>query len=266
MTAEEPEREPRWRTARRWIWDDPDKGQTTEERAPLKVGPRIKKPAARIHNGSAILGRRWGRWIWPEAEEQQSIPAALRRLAGTGGVAYLAGTAVLDSPALMWPAVTTWCVCAYRTVEAPVPEGEEEAVGADEDDTVDEPPPAPLPLPLGPDVFTEKVRGRLTGHRAVHLAELAEDIGTDIPTVRAMADAAGIPVRDTRSSTRTGSTVGIRADDLPDPSPDPERGQEPVVGAGQPDVNNNNTVTEEWAEGAWVTRDPAETAARHHAA
>ena len=269
MTAEEPERESRWRTARRWIWDDPDEGQAAEERAPLKVGPALRIPAARIHNGSAELGRRWGRWIWPENEERQSVKAAAGRVAVTGLGGALSGTILLDSPALMWPATIGWCVVAYRTH----PETEEPA---DAEDEAPEPEAEPESEP-GPsdDEFVQLVRELIGDGPGIHLAELPPALAEHYPgvrwdtdTARALVVRAGLPIRGTRSATRTtvGSSTGIRAKDLP-PLPPSERAPEGVVAAGQPTNNNtNNSTTEPIGQGGYAVREPAETAARRHVA
>ncbi|WP_193317990.1 MULTISPECIES: hypothetical protein [Streptomyces] len=231
----------------------------------IRPGPTIRIPAARVHDGSAIIARRWARWIWPEDEDQQSLPAALRRLAATGGVLYLAGTAVLDSPVLMWPAASAWCVVAYRT--RPEPETEEPV---DDEAAQDDPEPEP-----GPDEaeFTELVRALIGDGPGIHLAEIPPALTRRWPhrhwtpaDARHLAAEAGLPIAGTRSATRPGSSTGIRAKDLP-PLPDRETSPDGVVAAGQPANNNtNNTIVDEIGQGGWVTRDPAETTARHHVA
>ncbi|WP_049566827.1 hypothetical protein [Streptomyces sp. SBT349] len=222
----------------------------------LRPGPAITGPVRSVHDGTGILARRWGRWIWPAEEDDQSVPAALRRLAGTGGVATLGAIVVQDSPGLMWLATGGWCAAAWHAArKAGATEEPEEATAA----------------ALSPREFTELVRAAIPpGSPGVHLAELVDLLDAEAPrdppwdtsAVPALATAAGLPVVSTRSHTRPGSaSTGIRAKDLP-PPPGAERGPVAVVAAGQRDDNDNDTASD--SATALIISDPTDPSGTRH--
>ncbi|AKN71239.1 hypothetical protein QR97_16780 [Streptomyces sp. PBH53] len=111
---------------------------------------------------------------------------------------------------------------------------------------------------------------RLVGNdRGVLLTRLRDDLGAaDTKTVRALLDAAGIPIR-AGVRTRAGNGPGVHTDDIPTPPPAPVDGC-----CCSSDANTNaNSGSERGAEeglrverigqSGYILRDPADTV-RHH--
>ncbi|WP_326597734.1 hypothetical protein [Streptomyces sp. NBC_01803] len=224
----------------------------------LRPGPAITGPAARAYDGGGVLARRYGRWLWPRDEERRSVTALALRLAGSGLLTSWGATAVQGDPRLMWPATGIGLYAAWRAGGGSGPED-----GAQEQ-------PDDAGTITGTE-FVELVRALIGPGSGVHLAEVAERLAEvepgrawDTADVRELAALAGVPVNPTRSRTRAGSSTGIRARDLPPPSPDVGAAPSGVVAAGQTANNNSDNVTvDRHGEGLAIIRRPADRA-RHH--
>ncbi|MFC7842513.1 hypothetical protein [Streptomyces sp. NPDC057382] len=111
---------------------------------------------------------------------------------------------------------------------------------------------------------------RLVGDdRGVLLTRLRDDLGAaDTKTVRALLDAAGIPVRP-GVRTREGNGPGVHTDDIPTPPPTPSDG---CCCSSDANTNTNSGAERGSREGlrverigqsGYILRDPADTV-RHH--
>ena len=285
-----------------------------------RLGPAVTYRVSRLHEGGAILARRYGRWLTgiqtpppappadEEPEEEQdggekpkkskkkakgkkaaekppekkgdapgesadekgprrSAASALRRIAGSGGVAYLGAQALATSTWLLWPTTIATLAAAYRA-GAPSEDVEQQDVEAAEEPEQQQ----DEEEPHGPSdgEFVALLRELVGNGPGVHLAEIPPALAARWPhrqwdgtDVRALAGEAGLPISGTRSATRAGSSTCIRRKDLPPPPiGDPAHGA--VVAAGQAANNNaNNEITVERGAGYAIFRH-ASDAARHH--
>ncbi|WP_216586851.1 hypothetical protein [Streptomyces brasiliscabiei] len=184
---------------------------------------------SRVYEGSKAVawGMAQGTVAW--FREGSGPVDFLIRLVFLGGGLALAWSFVQTAPVLMFPLTIWWVVAAYRkgkpeekSAVASPQESSEPA--AEEDDS--------------PKVL-EALREKAEPH--VHLAVVAQALGTDTAHVREVLSRAGVPISDVRMKGR-GVSTGVKAEHIPLPSPSPSpspEGPGPVVGPGQ--ANNNDT-------------------------
>ncbi|WP_062208025.1 hypothetical protein [Streptomyces sp. NBRC 109706] len=242
-------------------------------------GPALTEPAGILRDGTILLARQWATWQWPaelpqpalpegESEEDAKKPRpgptgyravwALWRLraaraAGTLGGCYLIVTAGVGTlTAAPWtaiPGAVGWYAAAHTAAHAARP-------------------PAPA---VDDDEVLAAVYAVLGEADRIHLSTLAQALGEQLPgewtttTVRAWAGRLDITITDSVRVKGVGVNTGIYRHHLPPPPPlpDPLSGRSPA-GQGTTATPTDPTV-EEWAQGAFTLRNPAETTARHHA-
>ncbi|RPK69034.1 hypothetical protein EES44_07850 [Streptomyces sp. ADI96-15] len=180
------------------------------------LGGALRRTAARLTAGHRLLLKRLGAW----AKELGQPRSAAARYTVLGVIAYLAGSALLISPHLMWPATLGYLYACWRVTR-----------------------------PLPPDHRRQLLEGvlHLIGDRpGIHLAELYPALrntpsgaGLTDPAIRAALQTAGLTIhKSVRIGDATGRS-GIKRSDvqaLLDAPPSPEKAtpSETGVDAGQP--------------------------------
>jgi hypothetical protein len=215
----------------------------------VRAGWRVR----RLTDGSAVLGRRLGRWFVPE----DRLVATVVRCGG----AVLAAPRVLDlaHQSSLWLAGGTcvWCWAAWRAEEPQAPASDvgedvenEEAAGPAEDE------PEEGEEDEGTEFLAALHQLMPAPEDRLHLAQIAAaHLGDERATgrVRELCAAAGVPIDDVRVRGR-GSSTGVYARKLP-PLPDPSR--RPlltVVGAGQSGQQQHQQQPGEGTEKGFTSR------------
>ncbi|MCX5201061.1 hypothetical protein OG897_06240 [Streptomyces sp. NBC_00237] len=155
---------------------------------------------------------------------------------------------------LLWPITIGWCITAYRTHNRPrvvtTRPTETAAEGAEpEGEEGETPPPTPAPASAPPTLPELLDAAEKIGTPHVHIAVLAETLGTTPAAVRDRLTRSRIPIGDVRMRGR-GSSTGVRHEDLAPYYPTPSAPSDGVVGAGQEANNNDNNTS-----GIRVTRN-----------
>jgi hypothetical protein len=189
----------------------------------------LRRFAARIYDGSVVIGWRLGRWPW----QDKAWRSRTGRLAWVAFVCWAGWRLIERFQTLAAVAVAWFLVAAFRAAATDTPQqqppddaGEQLPAG----DQTDHP----------PGDFAELLRTLITDGPGIHLAEVAQAMTgnpKDTAAVREQCTRAGIPVAaGTRSATRPGVSTGIRAADLPPPPPPtsdtPDGSPVAVVAAG----------------------------------
>lgn len=207
--------------------------------------------AERVYQGSKAVG--WGmargtvEWF---REGSGPVDFLIRLVFLLGGLA-LAWSLVQTTPLLMFPLSIWWLVAAFRKGKpekkpAVASPQESSEPAAEQDDS--------------PKVL-EALRTKAEPH--VHLAVVANELGTDTAHVREVLTRAGIPISDVRMKGR-GVSTGVKAQDIPSPSPSPAP-SEPAVGPGQTNNNDTELTVTRLPSGAQVisVSDPENPARTH---
>lgn len=162
----------------------------------------------RALTGGSVLLRKVTTW-WAA----DGVKSGIARVIGTLlGLAF-GGGVLLTSPALWWPLAAGWLIaCWYAKPAAPAE-----------------------PDPINPSAFLAALHQLIGQEKGLHLAQIAANLlgdENDTARVRALCQAAGVPInRGVRIKDR-GVSTGIRRDALP-PLPTPsESGTVGVVAAG----------------------------------
>ncbi|QHA04601.1 hypothetical protein GQF42_16040 [Streptomyces broussonetiae] len=177
-------------------------------------------------NGLVALGMARGTVAWFK-EGKGPFDFLIRLVFLLGGLAIVWGF-IRTAPVLMFPLTVWWVIAAFRKgkheeAEEVFPQKTSEPA-AEQDDS--------------PEVLAT-LRESAAPH--VHLAVVAEKLGTDTAHVREVLTRAGVPISDVRMKGR-GVSTGVKGSDVPSPSPSPGA-SESVVGPGQPDNNTELTAT-----------------------
>ncbi|MBL1104927.1 hypothetical protein JK361_10025 [Streptomyces sp. 5-8] len=208
----------------------------------------------RVYRGSSLLalGMARGTVAWFK-EGQGTVDFLIRLVFLLGGLAILWGF-IRTAPVLMFPLTVWWVIAAFR--KGKPEEAQEESA---------EPAPQESPEPAAEEDDSPKVLEALreSADPHVHLAVIAQRLGTDTAHVREVLTRAGVPISDVRMKGR-GVSTGVKGSDIPSPglSPDPS---EPVVGPGQDDNNNTELTLTRLPSGGQVLSvpDPTNPARTH---
>jgi hypothetical protein len=178
-----------------------------------------------LYGGSVVLGQRIRRWVTRPNGDRR---APLKRLAGLGGVGYVAMASDYTTYAVAG-GTAAWVVAAFMHAGSELPPAE----GASEHP---EPPPEQGPVPDLAGAIRTLAQGGHGAHYEALAEHLAEDTGQawDTAAVRAACRAAGIPHCGSVRQPGRGVSTGVRLADLPAPSPSPSPAPATaVVVAGQ---------------------------------
>ncbi|ROP53292.1 hypothetical protein EDD94_2795 [Streptomyces sp. PanSC9] len=207
----------------------------------------------RVYRGSGLLalGMARGTVAWFK-EGKGAVDFLIRFVFLLGGLAILWGF-LRTAPVLMFPLTAWWVIAAFRKGK---PEAKEEPAAS---------PPQESREPAAEEDDSPKVLEALreSADPHVHLAVIAQKLGTDTAHVREVLTRAGVPISDVRMKGR-GVSTGVKGSDIPSPSPSPEP-SEPVVGPGQPDNNNTELTLTRLPSGGQVLSvpDPTNPARTH---
>ncbi|MFD6691098.1 hypothetical protein ACFWEV_35180 [Streptomyces bacillaris] len=247
-----------------------------------RPGPAITEPAAVLRDGTILLARQWAHWQWPAELPQPETPAAgepekdeesekkprpvptgyravwalwrLRtaRTAGTLGGGYLIVTAAVGTlNAAPWtaiPAAAGWYIAARTALHAAQP-------------------PAPA---VDDEEVLAAVYAALGDADRAHLSALAQALGEALPgewttaTVRAWAGRLDITITPSVRIKGRKVNTGIYRHHLPPPPPLPEPLPDRSPAGQTTTTTPTDPAIEEWGQGAYAIRYPAETTARHH--
>lgn len=202
--------------------------------------------AEALWNGSTLLVSRWTERITGWCRRAKTPAGRVVRLGVALLLAWIAVRAATrfarGHPWRIAFLAAWWCWAALRahrgggrpvapTAAAAVPEGPDEHR-----------------IEVSPEQFLRLAREAIGDARGVHLVSLVErltevhpDQPWDIPAVRDLAAAAGVPVRPVVRAPGRGPTVGIHRDDLPASSASPSAPPTAVVGATTPQVSTATT-------------------------
>ncbi|MFI2757817.1 hypothetical protein ACH5A3_02905 [Streptomyces echinatus] len=214
----------------------------------------FRKAMERLAKGSSVLTWRIARGtvLWLKAGEK--VSDFLIRLAFLAIPLGIVWSLLAATRAVMWLSVVVWCIAAWRAAPkeepaAPSPQESSEPAAEEEPEEDDSP------------KVLEALRESADPH--VHLAVIAQRLGTDTAHVREVLTRAGVPISDVRMKGR-GVSTGVKGSDIPSPSPSPEP-SEPVVGPGQPDNNNTELTLTRLPNGGQVLSvpDPTNPARTH---
>lgn len=218
--------------------------------------PKAQRAARTLTMGQRLLTRRLAEraadWVRAgrrtDLDGVAAILGCILRLILLGAAAYGVWWLVRRWPVVLCAAVPLWCWAAIRAIPVTATEPRDQGEATREPEPAAAATKAPLPFPR--DVCEAVWR---VGTPHVHLAVLAEELGTTTDRVREVLYAQRIPVEPVRMRGR-GSSTGVKGDHFPAPVP-PSVG---VVAAGQAANNNTNNVTvTRDASGALITVTPA---------
>jgi hypothetical protein len=197
-------------------------------------GDELSPGESRAIRGCDSLLRAAGAWLTAADVEERRVRAALgRALGGSLATGFVGGVAVNLGP-YAWSASGVVLALSVWVAGRPAADVDDEDIDS-----------------MDPGEFLELVHDVSAGGN-VHLVEIRRQLALETdrewsgPQVRALCDAAGIPVRDgvRVRGAKPAVTTGIHRDDLP-PLPRPSsEGAVGVVGAGQESNNNTNITTE----------------------
>ncbi|WP_327131997.1 hypothetical protein OG311_13485 [Streptomyces sp. NBC_01343] len=193
----------------------------------------------RLYRGSGAVASGLGRGSAEWVKAGSGPMDCLIRLAFlTGALVVLSGI-VMTTPAVMWGLVLWWIGAALKR-GGPAKADGETAV----------PPPQESSEPAGEEVDSDRLVQvlREVASPNAHLAVVAQKLGTGTARVREALSRAGIPVSDVRMKDR-GVSTGVKAADIPSPSPSPE-GPAGVVGPGHNDNNNTGGEIRTFPDGS----------------